>query len=147
MDVSGNTVVSYAYDSWGKQLSCTGSLASTLGTANPLRYRGYIYDSDTGLYYLQSRYYNPGLGRFTNEDSIIFGGLLSSDQFLYCGNDPVNEIDKSGHDRHTIWVEETDWISESGPPAGAADLFGDVQGLGPVGGEPAEIAAETGVVA
>ena len=52
IDGSNNTVVEYAYDSWGKQLSCTGTLASTLGAQNPFRYRGYVYDEETCWYYL-----------------------------------------------------------------------------------------------
>ena len=56
---SGVAVVQYTYDAWGRHLSISGTMASTLGQYNPFRYRGYIYDSETGLYYLQSRYYNP----------------------------------------------------------------------------------------
>ena len=58
-DSAGTQVVSYTYDSWGKLISTTGSLASTVGVSNPYRYRGYRYDTETGLYYLNSRYYNP----------------------------------------------------------------------------------------
>ena len=57
VNTSGAQVVSYTYDAWGKLLSTTGTLASTLGVDNPLRYRGYFYDTETGLYYLTSRYY------------------------------------------------------------------------------------------
>ena len=59
-------MVSYAYDAWGNILSTTGTMATTLGKHNPLRYRGYVYDQETQLYYLQSRYYNPEIGRFLN---------------------------------------------------------------------------------
>ena len=69
-DASGNKVVEYSYDAWGKVLSITGSLASTVGVSNPYRYRGYWFDTETGLYYLQSRYYDPQVGRFVNEDAI-----------------------------------------------------------------------------
>ena len=62
LDSSGNRVVTYTYDSWGSPLSVTGSLASTVGQKNPIRYRGYYYDTETGLYYLQSRYYDPVVG-------------------------------------------------------------------------------------
>ena len=92
--------MAYTYDSWGKQLSCTGTLANTLGAANPLRYRGYIYDSETGLYYLQSRYYNPDWGRFINGDNEIAGlsgGLLGNNVFSYCFNDPINYADSNGN--------------------------------------------------
>jgi RHS repeat-associated protein len=97
MDMAGNTVVSYVYDSWGKQLSCTGSLANTLGTANPLRYRGYIYDEDSGLYYLQSRYYNPEWGRFLNADCNLSTAVFEfNGYFTYCMNNPVMFSDYSG---------------------------------------------------
>ena len=56
---SGTEVVTYSYDAWGKLLSIGGSMASTLGVLNPLRYRSYVYDQETGLYYLQTRYYDP----------------------------------------------------------------------------------------
>ncbi len=71
VNASGTQVVSYTYDPWGAPLSVSGTMASTLGAANPLRYRGYVYDSETGLYYLSSRYYNPVWGRFINADSLI----------------------------------------------------------------------------
>ena len=66
-----NIVVNYTYDSWGKVLSITGSMADTLGQANPFRYRGYYYDSESGLYYLNSRYYDPEVGRFINADGYV----------------------------------------------------------------------------
>ena len=59
IDSSGNRVVEYRYDAWGRILSKTGTMADSLGTINPFRYRGYVYDGETGLYYLRSRYYNP----------------------------------------------------------------------------------------
>ncbi|MBZ9686147.1 hypothetical protein G9F72_007355 [Clostridium estertheticum] len=65
---TGSEVVSYSYDLWGKLISTTGTLASTVGVKNPYRYRGYRYDTETSLYYLQSRYYNAELGRFINGD-------------------------------------------------------------------------------
>ena len=64
-------MVSYTYDPWGAPMSTDGTMAATLGAANPLRYRGYVYDSETGLYYLSSRYYNPVWGRFINADNLI----------------------------------------------------------------------------
>ena len=67
-------MVEYTYDAWGNLLSTTGSLAETLGKLNPLRYRGYVYDHETGLYYLQSRYYDPEIGRFINADALVSTG-------------------------------------------------------------------------
>ena len=76
-DDDGNRVVEYTYDAWGNILSVSGSMADTIGAINPLRYRGYVYDRETGLYYLQSRYYNPTIGRFINADGIVgTGGSL-----------------------------------------------------------------------
>jgi RHS repeat-associated protein len=98
INTSGAEVVGYTYDAWGKQLTCTGSLASTLGAKNPLRYRGYIYDTETGLYYLQSRYYNPTWGRFISADTVLgaIGRINTQNIFAYCLNDPVNYSDPSG---------------------------------------------------
>ena len=69
---NGNTVVQYTYDIWGKLENITGSLADALGITNPLRYRGYYFDTETGLYYLQSRYYSPNLMRFISQDDPVF---------------------------------------------------------------------------
>ena len=68
---SGTQVVAYTYDAWGNPLTTTGTMADTLGKLNPFRYRGYVYDAETGLYYLQSRYYNPETGRFINADNLV----------------------------------------------------------------------------
>ena len=74
IDGSGNTVVQYTYDSWGKPISTTGSLSATLGANQPFRYRGYVYDTETGWYYLQSRYYDPSVGRFISADVLLSTG-------------------------------------------------------------------------
>ena len=87
IDSTGTEVVKYTYDAWGKVLSTTGSLASTLGTIQPFRYRGYVYDVETGLYYLRSRYYNPEWGRFINADALIKGNL-----YCYCKNEPIKKM-------------------------------------------------------
>ena len=75
LDNSGVLVVEYKYDAWGKPIATTGSLAATLGVCNPFRYRGYIFDEETELYYLRSRYYNPLVGRFVNADDIEYLGM------------------------------------------------------------------------
>ena len=74
IDGSGNTVVEYLYDSWGKSISVTGTLATTLGADQPFRYRGYVYDNETELYYLQSRYYDPVICRFISADVYLSTG-------------------------------------------------------------------------
>ena len=76
IDSNGKKVVEYKYDAWGRRLSKTGTMASTLGTLNPFQYRGYVYDEETGLYYLRSRYYNPEWGRFINGDLIVSGNMF-----------------------------------------------------------------------
>ena len=98
LDGSGDEVVAYTYDAWGKILDTSGDLASTLGALNPLRYRGYVYDQETKLYYLQSRYYNPITGRFLNADALASTGqgLLGNNMFAYCGNNPVCNADYLG---------------------------------------------------
>ena len=86
------------FDSWGKLLSTSGSLASTLGKNNPFRYRGYVYDEETGFYYLQSRYYNPEVGRFISSDVLLSTGqgVLGHNAYAYCLNNPVNMSDSCG---------------------------------------------------
>ncbi len=87
------------YDSWGKVVGTTGSLADTIGAANPFRYRGYYYDAETGLYYLNSRYYDPEVGRFVNADAALgqVGNIQGHNMFAYCFNNPVNMSDPSGN--------------------------------------------------
>ena len=81
--------------------STTGTLASTVGVKNPIRYRGYYYDVETGLYDLQSRYYDPQTGRFINADDTDYlgadGSFESYNLFAYCNNNSVNNSDSSGN--------------------------------------------------
>ena len=99
LDENGNAVVSYGYDAWGVPLWCTGELAETLGKVQPFRYRGYVFDEETGLFYLRSRYYNPGWGRFVNADAEIAveAKLWDAKLFLYCANNPVRYTDDGGN--------------------------------------------------
>nr|WP_242871678.1 RHS repeat-associated core domain-containing protein [Acetanaerobacterium elongatum] len=99
LDTSGSEVVSYSYDTWGKLLGITGSLADTVGVKNPYRYRGYRYDTETGLYYLNSRYYDPEVGRFINVDAYLGSNrsIISYNLFAYCDNNPIIYRDPSGH--------------------------------------------------
>ena len=91
---TGTEAAAYTYDSWGKLLTATGDLAEV----NPIRYRGYYYDTETGLYYLQSRYYDPEVGRFINSDAYASTGqgILGTNMFTYCRNNPVNLSDPTG---------------------------------------------------
>ena len=96
IDANGTQMVEYGYDAWGNPISKTGTLAATLGTLNPFRYRGYVYDEETGLYYLRSRYYNPEWKRFINADKYISQGSLFANMFAYCKNAPLMFNDPDG---------------------------------------------------
>ena len=106
LDENGNTVVSYGYDAWGALLWCTGELAETLGKVQPFRYRGYVFDEETGLYYLRSRYYNPNLGRFVNADRAFDANasVTTYNQYAYCDNCPVIYLDSEGRGLFTSLV-------------------------------------------
>ena len=104
LDTSGNVVARYTYDAWGKVLSVTdangnANTSSTfIGNVNPIRYRGYYYDTETRWYYLNSRYYDPTVKRFINADSqtdTSLGGV-GYNLFVYCGNNPVTYSDMEG---------------------------------------------------
>ena len=108
VNASGTQVVSYTYDPWGAPMSVSGSMSATLGAANPLRYRGYVYDTETGFYYLTSRYYNPVWGRFINADTADVLGASpdkanwDKNLFAYCDNNPVSRKDDGGEFWHII---------------------------------------------
>ena len=98
VDANGTAVVNYKYDSWGKLISITGSMADTLGKDNPYRYKGYYYDEETGMYYLKSRYYQPEICRFISADVYIATELNmnGSNMYSYCKNNPVMLMDSDG---------------------------------------------------
>ena len=98
LDSGGKIAASYDYDAWG---NCTvyDSSDAAIGDLNPLRYRGYYYDAETGFYYLQSRYYDPAICRFINADTFATtdaNGFLSANMFAYCENNPVSNSDSEG---------------------------------------------------
>ena len=99
IDVNGTQVVEYHYDAWGNPVAKTGSMVATLGTVNPFRYRGYVYDEETGLYYLRSRYYNPVWKRFINADHVLMLSkkILRCNAFAYCVNNPTIFADEDGY--------------------------------------------------
>ena len=102
VDTNGTQVVEYGYDAWGNPISKTGTLAATLGTLNPFRYRGYVYDEETGLYYLRNRYYKPAWRRFINADnhdllSQFRETLGNKNLYEYCNNNPLNKLDSTGN--------------------------------------------------
>ena len=97
LDENGNTVVSYGYDAWGAPLWCTGELAETLGKVQPFRYRGYVYDEETELYYLRSRYYAALRSRMLNHDSRLFKNeTFEFNGYVYCMNNPIAYHDPNG---------------------------------------------------
>ena len=112
---AGVKIGTYTYDAWG---NCTTTVASgntplqstILRTYNPFRYRGYYYDTDTGLYYLQSRYYNPATGRFINADGYVNanGDLIGFNMYAYCSNNPIMCVDPTGKS----WLDVITFFSD-----------------------------------
>ena len=99
LDNGDNLVVKYKYDAWGRSISITGSLADTLGKRNPFRYRGYVYDTESGMYYLRSRYYDINTSRFINSDSFIgaTAQMLGHNTYAYCFCSPILFVDQNGY--------------------------------------------------
>ena len=106
---AGTIYARYEYDAYGRVVSVTdgngndvSSQPNHIANVNPIRYRGYYYDTESGLYYLKSRYYDPVTCRFINADGYISTGqgLLSTNMFAYCGNNPVNRKDPTGQ----FWI-------------------------------------------
>ena len=95
IDSSSKIVASYEYDPYGKVLKASGTMAQI----NPLRYRGYYYDTESELYYLQSRYYDPATCRFLNADTYASTeqGILGHNMFAYCLNSPISYDDSFGN--------------------------------------------------
>ena len=127
MDANQNGVASYEYDPYGKVISAMGILSDV----NPLRYRGYVYDQETGFYYLQSRYYDPAVGRFVNADSYASTGqdVIGHNMFTYCVCNPVNKVDPAGHIAVSMAVAATNsW----NPLGWAAMAFLGTVVLGPL---------------
>ena len=112
---NGQLVARYEYDAWGNTLSVTDANGNAITTwyhianSNPIRYRGYYYDSDLGLYYLQSRYYDSEIGRFINADDRIsdVGGVQGYNMYSYCTNNPVIKKDSEGTSEETMRFNES----------------------------------------
>ncbi len=93
-------VVEYSYDAWGNQ-NVKNKNEDNIGDINPIRYRGYYYDKETGLYYLNARYYDPKLGRFISPDTFsilddTMGEINGLNLYMYCKDNPVMYADPSG---------------------------------------------------
>ena len=104
-NASGTLVAQYVYDAWGNHRQITDGSGNDvsdnpnhIANINPFRYRGYYYDTETGWYYLNTRYYDPNVGRFLSPDTILGanGGLLGYNLYAYCNNNPVMFVDPSG---------------------------------------------------
>ena len=144
-DGTGNMLARYTYDAWGKPLTITDGAgtdvsgnAAHIANVNPFRYRGYYYDKESGLYYLQSRYYDPVVGRFINADSSIHSSsLVGMNVFAYCGNSPINYVDPTGE-----WFGIDDAVTG---PVDEIIVFGGLAILSLVGVEWAQN-AQSGIV-
>ena len=96
LNLDGEVIAEYRYDAWG---NCEYDLASGIATANPFRYRGYYFDRSTGLYYLQTRYYDPETGRFISQDDVTYldpEHINGLNLYAYCCNNPVMMTDPDG---------------------------------------------------
>ena len=109
LDNSGGVIVRYNYDAWGNHtvVNANGEeLTEGIGVLNPFRYRGYYYDTETGLYYLQTRYYDPETCRFISQDNIDYADpetINGLNLYAYCGNNPVMRTDYAGTSWNSFW--------------------------------------------
>ena len=116
-DATGKAIVEYTYDEWGNPIQTrirdNTAEQKKIAEINPLRYRGYYYDTETGYYYLQSRYYNPEWGRFLSPDA--FGYIdnstrLGFNAYIYCTNNPVMYTDPTGTEKEVISTPQGDAV-------------------------------------
>lgn len=130
-NAAGKKIGTYTYDAWGDFTFSTASDATTVEkrivrTYNPFRYRGYYYDTETKLYYLQSRYYNPETGRFLNVDSCLYSHMLGYNLYLYCNNNPVNYYDPKGDDAIALlagWASSAWGLAAADGPLPIGDII------------------------
>lgn len=110
LDNNCNKIVEYEYDSWGNVITISDNTEQKIGEINPYRYRSYYYDKETGLYYLNSRYYNPIWGRFISPDSCIGlnGDHIGYNLYTYVSNNPINNIDPNGRFFKKAW----NWVKK-----------------------------------
>ncbi len=143
LNSTGDLVARYVYDAWGQPISITDGKGkdvsgdpSHIANRNPLRYRGYYYDQETGFYYLQSRYYDPVLCRFINADSFASTGqgFLGYNMYVYCNNCPVGMRDsQGGYPTNTTMLTDSGAAPKHTPDEikyGAAPDYVPVEGNG-----------------
>jgi RHS repeat-associated protein len=117
VDNDGNKVVEYKYNAWGKPIGTPWTLTTAYGTLamlNPFRYRGYVWDQETMMFYLRSRYYSPAWGRFVSRDSIFQMAILVSNMYAYCNNNPIVKADDSGNAGYCLYFNVYDPIDWKG---------------------------------
>ena len=142
IDSSNKVVVRYQYNSWGKVTSSEDTSGVSLATLNPFCYRKYVYDPETGLYCLGSRYYDPEVGRFVNADDtdVIFAKpqeLYHKNLYVYCYNNPVVRRDIQGYFWETLFdivslgTSVVEVCVNPGDPWNWAGLIGDAIDLIP----------------
>ena len=114
---NGSLYCTYTYDAWGNLLNrvFTDPHDTLAGYLNPIRYKGYYYDTETGFYYLQSRYYDPVVGRFLNADDAEYlgasGTVVGWNLFAYCENDSLNDMDASGYFTSAVIDDFWDYVN------------------------------------
>jgi len=142
LNTYGSIVATYTYDAWGNIIASTDTSSVSVGTKNPFRYRGYYYDTETGLYYLNSRYYDPQVGRFISADSsdVLYASskeFTDKNLFSYCDNNPITRKDNGGAFWDTVFdvvslaFSIADVIQNPKDPLAWLGLAGDVIDLVP----------------
>ncbi len=134
LDSHGTELVKYEYNSWGKLLNLTDYSSNGLGRRNPFRFKGYYYDEELGMYYLNSRYYDPEVGRFISPDTTdileVQDDLYDKNLYAYCDNNPVMRIDSSGAVWHlavgAVVGVATQFIADVGIGLATGSSFGEV---------------------
>ncbi len=141
----GTLVARYAYDAWGNHKiydvngnEVTKSMSDHIGNINPIRYRGYYYDTETELYYLEARYYDPDTGRFISQDEIDFilpNHLTGLNLFAYCSDNPIMYTDPSGNFFLTALIVGAIAGAVIGATVGGVSAYNDAKASGATGGE------------